>query len=107
VRVLARCEFAEARKTTVAVTPPAPAPVAARPRAVDPEAITFATLDTGDARMAAVLDRVAKIRGRDLPLLILGQTAPARNGSPARCTRRRRAPTARSSPSTAPRCPIR
>ncbi|HDR9175296.1 TPA: sigma-54-dependent Fis family transcriptional regulator [Burkholderia vietnamiensis] len=74
VRVLARCEFAEARKTTVAVTPPAPAPVAARPRAVDPEAITFATLDTGDARMAAVLDRVAKIRGRDLPLLILGQT---------------------------------
>ncbi|HDR9033200.1 TPA: sigma-54-dependent Fis family transcriptional regulator [Burkholderia vietnamiensis] len=74
VRVLARCEFAEARKTTVAVTPPAPAPVAAHPRAVDPEAITFATLDTGDTRMAVVLDRVAKIRGRDLPLLILGQT---------------------------------
>jgi transcriptional regulator with PAS, ATPase and Fis domain len=43
-------------------------------RAPDPDAITFATLDTGDARMAAVLERVAKIRGRDLPLLILGQT---------------------------------
>ncbi|KVV52191.1 Fis family transcriptional regulator [Burkholderia cepacia] len=71
VRVLARCEFAEAHKTAVAVTPPAPA---ARVRTPDPDAITFATLDTGDARMAAVLERVAKIRGRDLPLLILGQT---------------------------------
>jgi transcriptional regulator of acetoin/glycerol metabolism len=72
VRVLARGEFADAHKTTVAVTPPAPA--AARTRAPDADAITFATLDTGDARMAAVLERVAKIRGRDLPLLILGQT---------------------------------
>ncbi|WP_175921701.1 sigma-54-dependent Fis family transcriptional regulator [Burkholderia latens] len=72
VRVLARCEFAEAHRTAVAVTPPAPA--ASRTRAPDPDAITFATLDTGDARMAAVLERVAKIRGRDLPLLILGQT---------------------------------
>ncbi|KVA11396.1 Fis family transcriptional regulator [Burkholderia latens] len=72
VRVLARCEFAEAHKTAVAVAPPAPAAV--RARAPDPDAITFATLDTGDTRMAAVLERVAKIRGRDLPLLILGQT---------------------------------
>ncbi|QTO50345.1 sigma-54-dependent Fis family transcriptional regulator [Burkholderia latens] len=72
VRVLARCEFAEAHKTAVAVAPPAPAAV--RTRAPDPDAITFATLDTGDTRMAAVLERVAKIRGRDLPLLILGQT---------------------------------
>ncbi|MBU9617163.1 sigma-54-dependent Fis family transcriptional regulator [Burkholderia multivorans] len=71
VRVLARCEFADAQKTAVAATPPAPA---THVRAADPEAITFATLDTGDARMAAVLERVAKIRGRDLPLLILGQT---------------------------------
>ncbi|MBR8142243.1 sigma-54-dependent Fis family transcriptional regulator [Burkholderia sp. AU19243] len=72
VRVLARCEFAEAHKTAVAVAPPAPAAV--RTRAPHPDAITFATLDTGDTRMAAVLERVAKIRGRDLPLLILGQT---------------------------------
>ncbi|MBN3791735.1 sigma-54-dependent Fis family transcriptional regulator [Burkholderia sp. Ac-20353] len=72
VRVLARCEFADAQKTAVAVTP-ATVP-AARTRAGDPDAITFATLDTGDTRMAAVLERVAKIRGRDLPLLILGQT---------------------------------
>ncbi|KVO45009.1 sigma-54-dependent Fis family transcriptional regulator [Burkholderia ubonensis] len=72
VRVLARCEFADAQKTAVAVTPAAPS--VARAPATDPDAITFATLDTGDARMAAVLERVAKIRGRDLPLLILGQT---------------------------------
>ncbi|RQS72496.1 sigma-54-dependent Fis family transcriptional regulator [Burkholderia sp. Bp8963] len=72
VRVLARCEFADAQKTAVTVTPAA-AP-AARTRAADPDAITFATLDTGDTCMAAVLERVAKIRGRDLPLLILGQT---------------------------------
>ncbi len=72
VRVLARCEFADAQKTAVAVTPAAVQ--IARAPAADPDAITFATLDTGDARMAAVLERVAKIRGRDLPLLILGQT---------------------------------
>ncbi len=72
VRVLARCEFADAQKTTHAVA--SPALPAQRARAADPDAVTFATLDTGDARMAAVLARVAKIRGRDLPLLILGQT---------------------------------
>ncbi|NYH16531.1 transcriptional regulator of acetoin/glycerol metabolism [Paraburkholderia bryophila] len=32
------------------------------------------TLDTGDAHMAAVLRRVAKLRGRDIPLLVLGKT---------------------------------
>ena len=41
--------------------------------------------------MAAVLERVAKIRGRDLPLLILGQTGTGGNGSPVRCTRTPRA----------------
>lgn len=35
---------------------------------------TFADLDTGDARMTAVLERVAKVRGRDIPVLILGRT---------------------------------
>jgi sigma-54 dependent transcriptional regulator, acetoin dehydrogenase operon transcriptional activator AcoR len=35
---------------------------------------TFADLDTGDARMAAVLERVAKVRGRDIPVLVLGRT---------------------------------
>jgi len=72
VRVLARCEFASAQKTTIAVSPRAPA--AQRAGTLDPDAITFATLDTGDTRMAAVLERVGKIRGRDLPVLILGQT---------------------------------
>ncbi len=72
VRVLARCEFAPAQKATIAVSPRAPA--AQRAGTHDPDAITFATLDTGDTRMAAVLERVGKVRGRDLPVLILGQT---------------------------------
>ncbi|WGS52939.1 sigma-54-dependent Fis family transcriptional regulator [Paraburkholderia sp. D15] len=35
---------------------------------------TLDTLDTGDAQMAAVLRRVAKLRGRDIPILVLGKT---------------------------------
>ncbi|AJG24406.1 sigma-54-dependent Fis family transcriptional regulator [Cupriavidus basilensis] len=34
----------------------------------------LAALDTGDARMAAVLQRVDKVRGRDIPILVLGRT---------------------------------
>lgn len=75
VRVIARCEFSDARRVTVPARAPAPAARVEPPAAgADPDAITFATLDTGDARVAAVLQRVGKIRGRDLPLLVLGQT---------------------------------
>ncbi|BFG76057.1 sigma-54-dependent Fis family transcriptional regulator [Paraburkholderia terrae] len=78
VRVLARAEYA-ARPAFSAdsggprtVTPSSSvAPTSGKPRAA---AITFATLDTGDARMAAVLDRVEKVRGRDIALLVLGKT---------------------------------
>ncbi|QGZ64019.1 sigma-54-dependent Fis family transcriptional regulator [Paraburkholderia acidisoli] len=35
---------------------------------------TLADLDTGDARLAAVLERVARVRGRDIPVLVLGRT---------------------------------
>nr|WP_027817004.1 sigma-54-dependent Fis family transcriptional regulator [Paraburkholderia bannensis] len=35
---------------------------------------TFADLDTGDARMTAVLERVARVRGRDIAVLVLGRT---------------------------------
>ncbi|WP_027798398.1 sigma-54-dependent Fis family transcriptional regulator [Paraburkholderia dilworthii] len=35
---------------------------------------TLETLDTGDAQMSAILARVAKVRGRDIPILILGKT---------------------------------
>jgi transcriptional regulator with PAS, ATPase and Fis domain len=35
---------------------------------------TLQTLDTGDAQVAAILRRVAKVRGRDIPILILGKT---------------------------------
>ncbi|MBN3757427.1 sigma-54-dependent Fis family transcriptional regulator [Paraburkholderia sp. Tr-20389] len=79
VRVLARAEYAARPAfsadagTPRASAPPAPATATAscRSRAA---AITFATLDTGDARMAAVLGRVEKVRGRDIPLLVLGKT---------------------------------
>ncbi|MGH8778367.1 sigma-54-dependent Fis family transcriptional regulator [Paraburkholderia sp.] len=36
--------------------------------------ITLAALDTGDARMADILRRVGKVRGRDIPILVLGKT---------------------------------
>ncbi|QBR00542.1 sigma-54-dependent Fis family transcriptional regulator [Paraburkholderia pallida] len=35
---------------------------------------TLADLDTGDARVAGVLERVARVRGRDIPVLVLGRT---------------------------------
>ncbi|WP_345816624.1 sigma-54-dependent Fis family transcriptional regulator [Paraburkholderia sp. PREW-6R] len=35
---------------------------------------TLDTLDTGDAQVAALLHRVAKLRGRDIPILVLGKT---------------------------------
>jgi len=35
---------------------------------------SLADLDTGDARVAAVLERVARVRGRDIPVLVLGRT---------------------------------
>jgi sigma-54 dependent transcriptional regulator, acetoin dehydrogenase operon transcriptional activator AcoR len=35
---------------------------------------TLETLDTGDAQVAAILRRVAKLRGRDIPILVLGKT---------------------------------
>ncbi|MFM0339545.1 sigma-54-dependent Fis family transcriptional regulator [Paraburkholderia fungorum] len=35
---------------------------------------TLETLDTGDAQVSAILRRVAKLRGRDIPMLVLGKT---------------------------------
>ncbi|MEA3130910.1 MAG: sigma-54 dependent transcriptional regulator, acetoin dehydrogenase operon transcriptional, partial [Paraburkholderia sp.] len=35
---------------------------------------TLETLDTGDAQVSAILRRVAKLRGRDIPILVLGKT---------------------------------
>ncbi|MGO4808283.1 sigma-54-dependent Fis family transcriptional regulator [Cupriavidus sp. 2MCAB6] len=51
----------------------APAAPAARTSAAGP-ASALAALDTGDARMAAVLQRVNKVHGRDIPILVLGRT---------------------------------
>jgi transcriptional regulator of acetoin/glycerol metabolism len=50
---------AAATKAPAAATPPQPA---------------LADLDTGDARLAAVLQRVSRVRGRDIPVLVLGRT---------------------------------
>jgi transcriptional regulator of acetoin/glycerol metabolism len=77
VRVLARAEYAARPAFSAdaggprASTTLSAATSAAKAR---PAAITFATLDTGDAQMAAVLSRVEKVRGRDIPLLVLGKT---------------------------------
>ncbi|SDC17636.1 sigma-54-dependent Fis family transcriptional regulator [Paraburkholderia lycopersici] len=49
----------------------AKAPNAAADTAPQP---TLADLDTGDARLAAALQRVARVRGRDIPVLVLGRT---------------------------------
>ncbi len=62
-----------------------PAPAAAAPPAARSESKsartnsadwqpTLADLDTGDAHVAAVLERVARVRGRDIPVLVLGRT---------------------------------
>ncbi|MDR3380643.1 sigma-54-dependent Fis family transcriptional regulator [Cupriavidus basilensis] len=52
--------------------PPRRAQAARAPKSAATSAL--AALDTGDARMAAVLQRVDKVRGRDIPILVLGRT---------------------------------
>ncbi|WP_354687021.1 sigma-54-dependent Fis family transcriptional regulator [Cupriavidus necator] len=50
-------------------------PVAVRqPVADDPLPPALAALDTGDATVAAVLRRVRKVSGRDIPILVQGRT---------------------------------
>jgi transcriptional regulator of acetoin/glycerol metabolism len=79
VRVIARGEFAASRQLLPAGSIAAEAGIAvairpaARPAAPVP-VVTLAELDTGDAQMAAILRRVEKVRGRDIPILVLGKT---------------------------------
>ncbi|MBV8122964.1 MAG: sigma-54-dependent Fis family transcriptional regulator [Paucibacter sp.] len=47
---------------------------ARRPDATKPGAPTLATLDTGDAALQAAIDRAQRILGRDIPLLIQGES---------------------------------
>lgn len=54
---------ATSRGTRAATRPGEPTPLA-----------TLETLDTGDAQVSAILRRVAKLRGRDIPILVLGKT---------------------------------
>ncbi|WP_454827456.1 sigma-54-dependent Fis family transcriptional regulator [Paraburkholderia xenovorans] len=80
VRVVARGEHTAPRYVGPAEsldTSRAPLPGGARqtPRTTEPAPLaTLETLDTGDAQVAAILRRVAKLRGRDIPILVLGKT---------------------------------
>ena len=77
VRVIARGEFAAPRQFAPAAGLAVQATgtaAAMRPSAQPAAPVTLAALDTGDARMAALLQRVAKVRGRDIPILVLGKT---------------------------------
>ncbi|MFP3566707.1 sigma-54-dependent Fis family transcriptional regulator [Paraburkholderia sp. SIMBA_030] len=59
----ASARIAAAGETRSSVRSCEPAPLA-----------TLETLDTGDAQVSAILRRVAKLRGRDIPILVLGKT---------------------------------
>jgi sigma-54 dependent transcriptional regulator, acetoin dehydrogenase operon transcriptional activator AcoR len=85
VRVVARGEYATPRYVAPAEDSAgggtrAPAADGARHAARSADATplaspaTLETLDTGDAQLAAILRRVAKLRGRDIPMLVLGKT---------------------------------
>ena len=79
VRVIARGEFAAPRQLLPAgsIAGEAGIAVAIRPATRPPAplpVVTLVALDTGDAQMAAILRRVEKVRGRDIPILVLGKT---------------------------------
>jgi len=72
---LARCATPESsRAPNAAYAAYAPAPAAAKTAADTTPRPTLAELDTGDARLAAALQRVTRVRGRDIPVLVLGRT---------------------------------
>ncbi len=82
VRVIARVEYVPPRYVAPADGFPGTSRTAAsnatraataRPCEAAPLA-TLETLDTGDAQVSAILRRVAKLRGRDIPVLVLGKT---------------------------------
>ncbi|MFM0391516.1 sigma-54-dependent Fis family transcriptional regulator [Paraburkholderia phytofirmans] len=82
VRVVARGEYALPRYVApseslagTAARAPLSGDVRHTSRYGDPAPLaTLETLDTGDAQVAAILRRVAKLRGRDIPILVLGKT---------------------------------
>ncbi|HEY4294948.1 MAG TPA: sigma-54-dependent Fis family transcriptional regulator [Paraburkholderia sp.] len=81
VRVVARGEYAAPRFVAPAEdfggasrVSTASSPRHALRAADPPPPATLETLDTGDAQVAAILRRVARLRGRDIPLLVLGKT---------------------------------
>lgn len=77
-RVFARMRFPAVRSApSSALSIPAAAPRVepqTRRRCVDVEAPTLACLDTGDARLRAAVQRASRVVGKDIPLLILGES---------------------------------
>ncbi|HEY1999074.1 MAG TPA: sigma-54-dependent Fis family transcriptional regulator [Paraburkholderia sp.] len=77
VRVIARGEYTAPRALVPAAAQfngrPGTAPCTRSVRPAERE-VTLASLDTGDMQMAAILRRVEKVRGRDIPILVLGKT---------------------------------
>ncbi len=64
-------QAAQAAQAARDIARPAPASARVAETAWQP---TLADLDSGDARVSAVLQRVARVRGRDIAVLVLGRT---------------------------------
>ena len=80
-RVFARMRVPIARSgpsVTPAAAPSAPVIADVKPRTArtceTPETPTLACLDTGDPRLRAAVQRASKVVGKDIPLLILGES---------------------------------
>lgn len=61
------------------VTRPAAAPAPAPAEARRPPMSTLRYLDTGDAQVAAVIQKLRMVRGRDIPIMILGETGTGKD----------------------------
>ena len=77
-RVFARMRVPTARGSVVTAAPAIPAvneAPARRTRGCEtPETPTLSCLDTGDSRLRAAVQRASKVVGKDIPLLILGES---------------------------------
>jgi len=72
VRVRGRAELRQPRRVQVAATVPGSIPAAAARQA--PPASRLRALHSGDVAMEQVVDKVAKVLGRGIPILVMGET---------------------------------
>jgi sigma-54 dependent transcriptional regulator, acetoin dehydrogenase operon transcriptional activator AcoR len=54
--------------------PPSARPATQRPEAPARPVLTLDTLNTGDPRLQAAIDRVRRMLGRDIPIMIQGES---------------------------------